>query len=184
MWTGKPPSRWGTYRGQLPTRTCQVASPPGIRRRGRPNETERPRLPRAGGQPINHHVARHSATGCLKAIGKSGCLPPTPNASSHQRPAEHQEKTTTRCRTISLTHRRPAHPWPRSSGYRRPRQGRLRRRTRPRFRAALDPADGNPVNPQPSGAGRTLDCAQNRPGASRPPSFRPSLTPGLMQVSA
>jgi hypothetical protein len=26
---------------------------------GRPNETERPRLPLAGGQPIDHHVARH-----------------------------------------------------------------------------------------------------------------------------
>jgi transposase IS116/IS110/IS902 family protein len=50
-----------TTSGQLQARTCQTASPPIHRRRGRPNETERPRPPRAGGQPIHHPVARPHA---------------------------------------------------------------------------------------------------------------------------
>lgn len=74
-----------TNRGQLLSRTCQTVPT----RRDMPRSGtdglirlsgRNPR--RAEGHPINHHVARH--TGCLKAIGKSGC-PPDPHIRFAQR---------------------------------------------------------------------------------------------------
>ena len=50
------------HRGQLPPNRCQpLAGPASTGRRGRPDQTERPRSPQAGEHPVNHQVAGATA---------------------------------------------------------------------------------------------------------------------------